>query len=179
MSKVLLLLAAALASSGCAALTASRTETLNVTSEPPGAEIRVNGAPAGHAPSLVEIERARPPVVQVALPGYTPQTCDTRMAPGTGYLVSDALLCIFLFPIGCIAFIDAGGAWNTLQQPGCYARLVPENGAPVQGFPVGPEQGYPPPQSYPPAQSYPPPQGYPPPPPPPTGSYPPPPPPGP
>ena len=41
MSKVLLLLAAALASSGCAALTASRTETLNVTSEPPGAEIRV------------------------------------------------------------------------------------------------------------------------------------------
>ena len=74
-----------------------------------------------------------------------------------------------------MAFVDASGAWNQLEQPNCYARLnapagptdtpliVPQ-GAPPPYVPPpqSPPPGSPPPGSYPP-----PPMAYPPPPPPP------------
>lgn len=118
---------------GCASLTASRSELLNVQSQPPGAQVRADGATVGTTPATIDIDLRYPPIVEVTMPGYSTETCRTRMSPGIGYVVADALLCLVLFPVGCIAFIDAGGAWNQLQNDRCYANLQPVAPPPMTG----------------------------------------------
>jgi hypothetical protein len=130
-----------LVGSGCAAITASRTDSLNVASSPPGAEIRVNGVPVGRTPMAVPIARKTPETVEVVALGYEGQRCSTAMTPGGGYIAGDVLLCVFLFPFGCISWIDAAGYWNTLLYPSCYVTLPP---SPLPPLPVPPS---PPPAS--------------------------------
>jgi hypothetical protein len=159
------LLAAVVLATGCASITAKPTDTLYVSSNPPGAQVLVSGTPRGPAPLSVEIDRRNPEVVNLALPGYQTQDCNLRMSAGTGYVVADVVLCVLLFPIGCVSFIDANGSWNELEFHSCNLNLQP--GSAQSGYPAPPPQGYPypPPQNYPPPpQSYPvpPPQNYPP-----------------
>lgn len=150
-------LAVALSTSGCATLTASKYATLQVASNPPGAEVRLYGSPAGRTPVALELDKSRIPSVEVAAQGYAPQTCRVRMSPAIGYVVADVILCVFLFPLGCISFIDAIGAWNELESPACTVDLGAGGvfGQPPAGYP--PAQGYPPAGSYPPSDAYPPP----------------------
>lgn len=143
-----LLLVASLAT-GCATITGGKTDYFNVNSNPPGAEVKVDGLVLGRTPTTVELDKKRAPGVEVSLPGYFPQTCRPRYAPGTGYVIADALMCLLLFPIGCIAFIDAGGAWNELENPSCTVQLQPG----------GYQQPYEQPGYYPPGYQAPPP-GY-------------------
>lgn len=112
-------------SAGCAAITASRTDTLHVYSSPPGAEIRVNGTVAGRTPASIQVTRKAPETVEVVASGYDPQRCPVSMTAGGGYVAGDVLLCVLLFPIGCISWIDAGGDWNTLVSPHCSVTLHP------------------------------------------------------
>ncbi len=180
MSRLLLLLLPAALATGCATLTAPKAETMYVTSSPPGADIRINGAVVGRTPGSIGIDKQSPPRVEVGFPGQPGTSCPVLMSPGGGSVASDALLCLFLFPVGCISFIDAGGNWNVLQTPACSANL---GGQPDQAYPGQYPSQYPQQQTPPPQQAYPPqdPQGYPPPPPqgyppPPPQGYPPPPP---
>ncbi len=144
-------LVVALLSTGCATLTGSKYSTLQVSSNPPGAEVRLYGAPAGRTPVALELDKTRVPAIDVAAPGYAPQSCRVRMSPSMGYVVADVLLCVFLFPIGCISFIDAMGSWNELESSSCTVNLG-AGGAFGQ-----PPAAYPPAESYPPADAYPPP----------------------
>ncbi len=143
----------------CATLTAPKTDLLAVTSNPAGAEVRVNGQVVARTPAAVELERRRPSSVEVSLPGYYSQACPVRLQPSNSYVVPDVILCILLFPIGCIAFIDAEGAWNELDPRACYVSLAPGYATvppPVSPPPL-PPPGYAPP---PPAQPPQPPPGY-------------------
>lgn len=147
---------------GCASITAKPTDTLYVSSTPPGAQVLVGGTARGQAPMPVELDRKENEPVELALPGYQTRPCETRMSPGTNYVVADVVMCVLLFPFGCISFIDAGGAWNELQHHNCNLTLEPAYPAPPGSYPA-PPSGYPAPPSYPPPpQSYPPPS-YPPP----------------
>jgi len=167
------LAAAALASTGCATLTAPKTDILTVESNPPGANVVVNGQLRGQTPTTVELERGSPyPArVELQLPGYQPASCRTRMQAGIGYVIADAAICFFSLPVlylGCLAFIDATGAWNELDTPVCSQTLQP---ALVQPIPLQPGDvpppGYSPPGSPPPPTAQPGFEGLPPPPPPP------------
>ena len=117
--------------SGCAAIVASKTDTLSVNSNPQGAEVRLNGNPAGKTPTSVQITRKAPETVEVVLPGHESQKCPVNMTPGGGYIAGDVLFCVLLFPIGCISWIDAAGDWNTLVSPNCLVTLPPKDGTPV------------------------------------------------
>lgn len=156
MSKLLLLpLAAALAcSTGCATLLAPKTDTLAVFSNPPGAQVLVDGAPQGVTPAQIVIEKKHPPTVVVGMPGFVQQSCPVILGIGTDYAVADAALCVLLFPLGCVALVDATGAWNELEKDTCAVNLQPDPGGdPQQAFP---QQGYPPqasPQQAPPPQA--------------------------
>jgi hypothetical protein len=136
-------LALSLAASGCASLTGTRTEPYMIYSTPQGATVMVNGVPIGTTPVTVMVDKQRAPQVALSMPGYPPQSCYPRLSPGTGYVVADSLLCLFLFPIGCIAFIDAGGAWNELEVNSCSVYFQPQQGAPYEAPP--PPPAYPPP----------------------------------
>ena len=169
-----------------------KTDFLNVMSNPPGAQVSVDGAPVGVTPMKVEVELKKPPKsIDVALQGFAPQSCRVKTSVGIGYAAADAALCVFTL-VGCVAFIDAMGAWNQLENDTCTVNLQPDQGGyPPQGYPQAyPPQGYPqqrppqqqprypqqqypqqqyPQQQYPQQQPYPqqrPPQNYPPPPPP-------------
>lgn len=163
-------LALSLAASGCASITGTRTDPYMVYSTPQGATVSVNGVPIGTTPVTVMVDKQRAPQVTLSIPGYAPQSCYPRLAPGVGYVVADSLLCLFLFPIGCIAFIDAGGAWNELETNSCNVYFQPQQGYEAPPPPPGyPPPGYPPPayQPQPAPQQPAPPGGTPPPPPPP------------
>jgi hypothetical protein len=115
----------ALSSTGCASLVASRTSPYQVVSDVPGAEVRVNGMPVGRTPTIVEIDRKHPQRIEVTAPGRSSQTCWPRTSVGMGYVVADTALCLVFFPLGCIAFIDASGAWNELDDTMCSVSLQP------------------------------------------------------
>jgi PEGA domain len=112
-------------STGCATITAPRTERVAVHSYPEGAEVRVVGVPQGNTPTSVEVEKRFPPTIQVSMTGYQPEECRLRTSPGTFYVVADVALCLVLFPFGCISFIDASGAWNELVSTTCNVSLKP------------------------------------------------------
>lgn len=146
-----------LLASGCATITASRTEPYMIYSTPPGATVAVNGVPIGTTPVTVMVSKERAPQISLNYPGYAPQSCWPRLSPATGYIVADLLLCLFVPPLlGCISFIDAGGAWNELEVNHCSVYFAPQPGAPYDTAPLPP--GY---------QTQPPPGGDQPPPPPP------------
>jgi len=140
-----MLLLTGVSTSGCAAITASRTETLAVSSEPSGAEVKLNGAPVARTPAYVLLDRKQPSAVQIVARGYQPQECPVQMAAGGGYIAADVLLCVLLFPIGCVSFIDAAGDWNTLVYPYCYVTLAPEAGTEMPPPPPAPPVPPPPP----------------------------------
>lgn len=113
----------ALAATGCATLTAPRTAVLSVNSNVVGADVVVDGARVGEAPAQIELDRKRPAALCVTAPGRVDHMCNTKMKRGGGYIAADIVMCLFLFPLGCISFIDAGGAWNQLENPSCNAVL--------------------------------------------------------
>jgi erythronate-4-phosphate dehydrogenase len=58
---------------GCATVFRGRTQKISVTSDPPGAQVKVGMAPVGVTPIVVDLRRKRDHTVTVELPGY--QTC--------------------------------------------------------------------------------------------------------
>lgn len=136
-ARLTLMLLGAFVATGCASITASRTDMLSVNSNITGADVMVDGVRVAQAPAQIELDKKRPASVYVTAPGRTSHQCQTRMSAGGGYIVADVVLCILLFPLGCISFIDAGGAWNELEQPSCNAMLSPMEGRQPNTF--GPE----------------------------------------
>lgn len=120
-----LMLFSILASSiGCASITASRSEPFSVVSEPPGAEVRLNGSVVGRTPTRVDIPRQMSsPLIEVGQPGYSTEACHITHSAGGGYVAADVVLCVLFFPIGCVSFIDANGSWNELVENRCAVSL--------------------------------------------------------
>jgi hypothetical protein len=134
-----LALLACLPLAGCATLTGSRIDYLRVESVPPGANVSVDGIGGGRTPAVVEVDKRRPPLVEVSVPGQPPVLCSTAMSAAPGYVAADVILCVLLFPIGCVSFVDAAGAWNELSQrcAGCTSgRLLPPRHRPLRLRPL-------------------------------------------
>lgn len=126
----LVLLATAAMALNCASLTASHVAYLPVVSNPPDAEVRVDGIPVGRTPMTVALDKGNTrPFVQVLLDGYSPAVCNAHLSPGRWYVAADIAMCVLLLPpVGCIAFEDAAGAWNMLDVDQCHVDLQPVNG---------------------------------------------------
>jgi hypothetical protein len=116
---------------GCATITASKTELVAINSHPDGAQVRVDGMPRGFTPMTVEVEKKRPPKIQLSMPGYQPGECRLRTYVGAGYAIADVAMCAVLFPLGCASFIDANGAWNELEATTCNVGLQPTDFVPT------------------------------------------------
>lgn len=129
-----LLVVAAVLVTGCASITASRTEPFSVTSSPPGADVTLNGSFVGRTPVTLELpRRLSSPAVVVSLAGHEPRTCAVSHSVGGGYVAANSLMCLFLFPIGCVSFVDGNGSWNELVTDQCSVAFVPAAPRPVAG----------------------------------------------
>lgn len=125
--KTIFALGLMLAQLNCASITASSTERLRVNASVPDAVVSFNGENRGPAPVTLEVPKNRNSTVVVRAPGHRPMSCSTAMTPNGGYIAADIALCVLLFPIGCISFIDAGGAWNQLESSSCDVTLEPSH----------------------------------------------------
>jgi hypothetical protein len=110
----------------CASIVAPATDQLRVYAAPKAAEVSLDGETLGSAPMTLDIPKHGRSSVEVSAPGYRRAICRTEMTANGGYVAADVALCVLFFPIGCISFIDAGGAWNELDRPTCNVTLSPE-----------------------------------------------------
>jgi hypothetical protein len=111
---------------GCATTVASKTQTFSVSSNPEGAQVLLNGQPVGVTPAHIEIPRKLDPLaIEVSMPGRQTQVCPVQHSAGGGYVAPDVVMCVLLFPIGCVAFVDADGSWNELNTGACNVTLPP------------------------------------------------------
>lgn len=96
---------------GCTTLRTQR-QRLRVISEPPGAEVIVDGTVAGQTPLFVEIEREKRKEILLRRQGYVPQ----KIPLNTSYRWTDSFASNFIFlglaPVAWIVDIVTGSAWD-------------------------------------------------------------------
>jgi len=115
----------AMASTGCATLFASKAKTISIESDPPQADIVVDGAPVGQTPARIPLSNSRPHVISIQKTGYHAAGCQLLTSTGGGWVVLDVVTGIVP------AIVDAVTAsWNTLDRTECRVRLAQDGAAP-------------------------------------------------
>ncbi|MBX3123182.1 MAG: PEGA domain-containing protein [Nitrospira sp.] len=104
------------------------SQSLTVNSDPPGANVLINGTSAGTTPLQYQVPRRGDLTVEVQKPGYTPQTRVTGRKLSSVGIVDVIGGALFLLPLlGLIA----PGAWE--QDPGIIGiTLEPDHSQPAQ-----------------------------------------------
>ncbi len=128
--------------SGCATLFSGTSQSLQVSSEPPGARVFVNGSLAGNTPTTVTMKKGDP----VTIVGQYPGLPDATVVLGK-QLDTIAVLNLFDF-VGWLIDVSTGAMWKFDRD-----RVVLQFQTPGWGYPPAPyqapEPGYPPPAYYP------------------------------
>ena len=131
----------ATSSSGCATILNDDTRMVTIQSNPPGAQIIVDGVPAGVTPATIPMSNADDHQIVLNAAGYAAQACFLESRVGAGWVVLDIILLPLILPI----VVDAiTGEWASLGQTQCYLNMTPAVGPPP-GAPPGPPPGQPPP----------------------------------
>jgi len=150
--------ALAAGASGCATLLSGTSQSLQVSSEPPGARVFVNGSLAGNTPTMITMKKGDPVTIVAQYPGLP----DATVVLGRQV---DTMAVLNLFDLfGWLIDMSTGAMWKfdrdrvvlQFQTPGWGFPPAPY-GAPAAGYPPSapyPQPGYPP-QAYAPADSQP------------------------
>lgn len=127
--------------SGCATLFSGTSQSLQVSSEPPGARVFVNGSLAGNTPTTVTMKKGDP----VTIVGQYPGLPDATVVLGKQL---DTIAVLNLFDlVGWLIDVSTGAMWKFDRD-----RVVLQFQTPGWGYPPAsyqaPEPGYPPPAYY-------------------------------
>ena len=110
---------------GCAAILGSKTNNVVAVSEPPGAEVYVDGVRAGVTPDTIQVESKKSHTVAFRLPGFREESCTLTSSVDGGWVILDVLLGGL---VGVI--VDAATSeWNELTKKSCSVVLTPVSGA--------------------------------------------------
>lgn len=113
-----LALAAAIGTSGCGLIFTGSSTPVTLESDPPGANVYIDGQPYGKTPLTVEVSNRRDHVVTFQIGQGAPTACHLTASTGAGWVLLDIMGA--LIPI----IIDAvSDGWTTLDQTRCYARI--------------------------------------------------------
>lgn len=123
------LLAACLASSGCATVINGSTQRVAVASEPPGAQLYVNDAPVGVTPAFVDVPRRDPDLeLRLEKDGYEPATLPLERSR-SGWIAGNVLLAGVPFNdygvgqwVGAMAMYGVLGWLQDVRSGGGYKR---------------------------------------------------------
>ncbi|MBI5021245.1 MAG: PEGA domain-containing protein [Ignavibacteriales bacterium] len=112
--------------SGCATIFKGSTEKVDISSEPGGAKIYVNGNLMGKTPLQIKLQSAKTYYFEFAKEGYEKRTVIVTNSVGAGWIVLDVIF--GLFPV----VIDAAtGCWYSLDDNNVRAVLEQQNNSPV------------------------------------------------
>jgi outer membrane protein OmpA-like peptidoglycan-associated protein len=115
---------AILASVGCATIHAPSSRAVVVESNPPGAQILVDGEPTAIAPASVRVTRKNREI-SLRMPGYLDKICPVETTFGWMYLAGD------LATLGVGAFVDAlTNRWTLVDTKSCVVTMMPGRESP-------------------------------------------------
>lgn len=104
--------------SGCGTILTPSQALVTFTSDPPGADVLVDGMPVGRTPVQTLVSNRRDHVVTLQHDSGESTSCILYSSLGAGWLVLDILL--GLVPV----IVDAAtSGWNELEQYGCHANF--------------------------------------------------------
>ncbi|NQV26241.1 MAG: PEGA domain-containing protein [Rhodopirellula sp.] len=118
---IFLALFCTLALPGCATVIHGKTQTVEITSAPHGADVLVDGQPRGTTPLKTELRRGEPHVVTIAKQGYLDETVMT-----TTKLNATPILNAVLGGVPGLAVDLATGSATDVTPGTVSARLAPE-----------------------------------------------------
>lgn len=127
MLRQLAFLAALSMLSSCATVFAQDTRKIVVTSNPPGADIYVNGVAFGVTPKRIPVDNRARLAVAVRKAGFHGGGCfvNTKIRPI--WIIGDVLL-LWAFAIPLIVDLVTDN-WSTLESEYCTVNLAPLGGA--------------------------------------------------
>ena len=123
---LILTLTAFLYSTGCASTVEGRHQAVAVNSDPPGAEVIVDGADLGTTPAVINLARHHDHSIRLDKPGYVPYeitTTSTLSNWGWAYLPAA------IFPPAIFVLFADDGAFD-VKPPQVTAQLVPASSGP-------------------------------------------------
>lgn len=106
---------------GCAAILGSKSTNVAAISQPPGADVYVDGARVGVTPDTIAVESKKSHTMVLRLAGYKEDSCALPSSVDGGWVVLDVLLG------GLVGIIvdAASGEWNELTRKSCNHVLSP------------------------------------------------------
>ncbi|MFZ4590316.1 MAG: PEGA domain-containing protein [Ignavibacteria bacterium] len=108
--------------SGCATILSGSKDEINLTSEPQGAKVLVNGINEGKTPLILNLKKGKDYAIEFVKEGFETKTFRLTSSLGAGWLVLDILLGGI---IGII--VDAAtGDWNVFSDDFYKANLEPK-----------------------------------------------------
>jgi len=127
----------------CATMVNSTTQRINISSDPPGAQVAVDNVPAGETPTTIELKRKSQHTVKIEKAGYLPQE-ETILQSTSGWLAGDI---IAGGVIGLGVDAASGGMYNltpdsisaTLVKAGAASPEAAGPASPVGALPAGPQ----------------------------------------
>ena len=105
---------------GCATLFGESTRTVAFSSNPPEAEVLIDGVSYGRTPISIDLDNHNSRTVVFRRDGYQDVACNLNASVGAGWVILDVLG--GLVPV----VVDAAtGAWRSLDQGACNVNMVP------------------------------------------------------
>ncbi len=111
--------------SSCAAVFADKTRSVMVTSNPPGAEITIDGQPHGVTPVRIAANDHKLLAISIRKDGYHNGGCFLNTKTRAKWVILDVLLIWTVVPI----IVDlVTNSWSTLESEFCTVNLLPLDG---------------------------------------------------
>jgi hypothetical protein len=108
---ILLVASTLFLSTGCASILKGSRETIDITSDPSGARVQINGIDVGSTPISAKVNGTDDQLIQVRKEGFESRSMLISSSVGAGWVIAD-VLCGF-WPI----IIDAiTGDWKSLDR---------------------------------------------------------------
>jgi len=115
---VLLIPAILLLAAGCATVFKGKTESIEVASNPPGADVFINGQLMGTTPATIKVNGTVQQSLEFRKDGYQSRAVMVTSSLGGGWLVLDIIF--GLVPV----IVDAAtGNWNSLDANSVNTKL--------------------------------------------------------
>lgn len=108
--------------SSCATVFAKNTRSIMVTSNPPGAEITVNGVAKGLTPTRISVNDHQRLQVAIRKPGFHGGGCYVNTSIGAVWVIADLIFIAAVLPL-VIDLIT--NSWSSLDTSYCTVNLMP------------------------------------------------------
>lgn len=127
----LFLLASTPVLSSCAAVLGSKTAEVTTVSDPPGAEVYLDGNRLGTTPVIVRLPHKPSSTLVFKRSGYRDATCFLQSSTQAGWVILDVL-----FGLVPIVIDAATGDWKQISNKNCTVTLPPEGAVPTVAGPT-------------------------------------------